>query len=154
MSKTPPTLSGLIKEYQRNIKMREQILDKIKNLDEKRLEMSQQAQEQHKECDRLKRLIDWCIHSGESPVEAQLKHTADQVKDLLREKEKNPLFNNMHNITSNTYNHLSNHAHTITVTHDPHKGLVSGTALASNMGTMGITSDDLVLDLNIANRTP
>ena len=153
MSKTPPTLSGLIKEYQRNIKMREQILDKIKNLDEKRLEMSQQAQEQHKECDRLKRLIDWCIHSGESPVEAQLKHTADQVKDLLREKDKNPLFNTVYNSTVSTYNHLSNHTHTITV-HDPHMGLASGTALASNMDAVGMASDDLVLDLNIANRTP
>jgi seryl-tRNA synthetase len=86
------TLSGLIRSYRKQIKQRDLVQKRMQALDAERKQLEKQAREIYNECGKTKQLIDWCIHSGESPVEAQLKHTAEQV---AQELEKAPGYDSL-----------------------------------------------------------
>lgn len=86
------TLSGLIRAYRKQIKQRDLVQKRMQELDAERKQLEKQAREIYAECGKTKQLIDWCIHSGESPVEAQLKHTAEQV---AQELEKTPGYDSL-----------------------------------------------------------
>lgn len=158
MSKTPTTLTALIRAYQRNLKQKQHILDQVNKLDQTRTELLKSAMEQQKELDRQKCLIDWCVQSGELPQEAMLKHTPEQMEAELRKHNQSSVKSEINpglarqiyggaftTLPQNSIQNsvLNNHTHTI--------GLAGTNLVDHTAGAVGITSDELVIDLNQVN---
>jgi hypothetical protein len=66
------SLNALIRSYRRDLKKREQLTTAIKELQEQILPLDDQIK-------NTKKLIDHCVRTGESPLEATLRHTQEQL---------------------------------------------------------------------------
>lgn len=73
------SLNALIRSYRRVIKQRAKCDRSIKELQEKIKLLHKEQQQLDDQISHTKKLIDHCIRTGETPMEATLMHTREQL---------------------------------------------------------------------------
>ena len=77
------TLNQLARHYRQLCKAPARIDQQSRKLKEQLQQLSSQKQSLVAEIDRTKTLLDYCIVSGESPAQAALSHTTEQLQASL-----------------------------------------------------------------------
>lgn len=81
------SLSSLIRSYRRQIQQAERLKRKSDQIMEQLKHLNAEYNQKKQECTNIKNLIDHCVITGESPAEALLKHTPEQIRKTAEENE-------------------------------------------------------------------
>lgn len=81
------SLSSLIRSYRRQIQQAERLKRKSDQIMDQLQSIHTEYNQKKQECTNIKNLIDHCVITGESPAEALLKHTPEQIRKTAEENE-------------------------------------------------------------------
>jgi len=79
------TLNDLSKKYRSEKTALRKLLAQRSKLAEQQQKLQERERELRRGITNLKTLIDFCIETGESPVEAQLKNTPNQISEHMNQ---------------------------------------------------------------------
>jgi hypothetical protein len=81
------TFSQLTRSYRQNKRAVAKVQQQIQALQEKMKELRTHENDLKKDLRLTKSLIDYCVETGESPVEAQLKRTPYEIVDYVQQTD-------------------------------------------------------------------